>query len=152
MCSKPEVELVRFYLTGTEPVERAIAPVVAKGKQVGARMLIVAGDESRLAAVDRSLWHECPEQFLAHGRSDAPHAERQPVLLSSDCSAPNGATVVAFADGQWRAEGERFERAFLFFDDSQREAVRLVWSSFDDRADVTREYHRLEGGRWRKIL
>jgi DNA polymerase-3 subunit chi len=144
------VELVRFYLTGAEPVERAIAPVVARGKRVGARMLIVA-DAGRLEALDRALWEECGEQFLAHGRSDAPHAARQPVLLSTECSAANGAKVIALADGRWRSEAERFDRAFLFFHDSQREAVRPVWASFDGRNDVTREYHELEGGRWRRL-
>ncbi len=146
------MDVVRFYLTGEEPVERAIPPVVAKGKAAGARMLIVADEEARLDALDRALWEQCPDDYLAHGRAGAPFAERQPVLLSRDCDPANGAGVIAFADGRWRPEGETFARAFLFFDDSQRDAVRPVWSSFDARGDIAREYYAREGSRWVRRL
>ena len=115
-------------------------------------MLIVSGHDEQLEALDKALWEECADQFLAHGRADAPFAERQPVLLSKECRAANGAQVVAFADGVWRGEADGFERAFLFFSDAQRNSVRPVWSSFDGRGDLTREYYRLEQAKWRKVL
>ena len=111
-------------------------------------MLVVAGDDGLLDRLDKALWEQFPEDFLAHGRADAPHAERQPVLLSSDCVAPNGAALVAMADGQWREEAEAFERALLFFDESGRAAARETWRLFDQREDVTREFHELDGGKW----
>ena len=113
-------------------------------------MLVVADDESLLERLDKSLWEQCPEDFLAHGRTDAPHAERQPVLLSLDCVAPNGATLVALADGRWRDEAERFDRALLFFEEAGREAARKVWRLFDQREDVVREFYELEAGKWVK--
>lgn len=111
-------------------------------------MLVVSDSDEQLHALDKALWEECPEDFLAHGRAGAPHAERQPVLLARQCTAANGAKLVAFADGRWREEAESFERAFVFFGEDGRETARGVWRLFDQRADVTREYHALEDGKW----
>jgi len=111
-------------------------------------MLVVAEDADLLDRLDKALWEQFPEDFLAHGRAEARYAARQPVLLSSDCIAANGATLVALADGRWRPEAEALDRALLLFDESGRAASREVWRQFDQREDVTREFHELEGGKW----
>ena len=139
---------VGFYLSGAQPIERVLPLIARAAKKGGQRMLVVAGDDGLLDRLDKALWEQFPEDFLAHGRADAPHADRQPVLLSSDCTAPNGAALVAIADGLWREEAERFERALLFFDESGRAAARETWRLFDQREDVTREFHELEAGKW----
>jgi DNA polymerase-3 subunit chi len=126
-----------------------VLPLIARAaKRSGQRMLVVAEDADLLDRLDKALWEQFPEDFLAHGRADAAHAARQPVLLSADCAAANGATLVALADGQWRPEAEGFDRALLFFDEASRAASREVWRLFDQREDVTREFHELEGGKW----
>jgi DNA polymerase-3 subunit chi len=126
-----------------------VLPLIARAaKRAGQRMLVVADGPDLLDRLDKALWEQFPEDYLAHGRADAAHAERQPVLLSSDCVAANGATLVALADGQWRPEAEGFARALLFFDEAGRAASREVWRLFDQREDVTREFHELEGGKW----
>ncbi len=137
-----------FYLSGEQPVERVLPLIARAAKRAGQRMLVVAGDADLLDRLDKALWEQFPEDYLAHGLADAPHAARQPVLLSAECSAANGATLVALADGQWRAEAEQFDRALLFFDESGRAASRQVWRQFDQRDDVTREFHELDGGKW----
>jgi DNA polymerase-3 subunit chi len=139
---------VGFYLTGAQPVERVLPLIARAAKRGGQRMLVVAADADLLDRLDKALWEQFPEEYLAHGRADAPHAARQPIVLSSDCAAANGATLVALADGQWRAEAETFDRALLFFDESGRAASRQVWRLFDQREGVTREFHELEGGKW----
>ena len=139
---------VGFYLAGTQPVERVLPLIARAAKKAGQRMLVVAAEPDLPDRLDTALWEQFPEDFLAHGRADAPHAARQPVLLSADCAAANGATLVALADGQWRPEAEQFDRALLFFDESGRAASRQVWRLFDQREDVTREFHELDGGKW----
>ena len=142
------MDRVGFYLTGTQPVERVLPLIARAAKRARQRMLVVSSDEAQIDALDKALWEECGADFLAHGRAGQPHAERQPLLLSADCQARNGARLVAFADGVWRAEAEDFDRAFLFFGDDGREAARATWRQFDQREDMTREYHALEGGKW----
>ena len=124
-------------------------PLIARAaKRGGQRLLVVAGDPDLLERLDKALWEQFPEDYLAHGRADAPHAARQPVLLSAHCTAANGATLVVLADGQWRPEAEQFDRALLFFDETGRAASRQVWRQFDERDDVTREFHELDQGKW----
>jgi DNA polymerase-3 subunit chi len=144
------VERVGFYLTGAQPVERVLPLIARAAKKQDQRMLVVAEDEDLLGRLDKALWEQCPEDFLAHGRADAPHAERQPVLLSKECSAVNGAALVALADGQWREEAEQFGRALLFFDEGGRDSARAIWRRFDEREEVTREFYELDGGKWVK--
>ncbi len=139
---------VGFYLTGAQPVERVLPLIVRAAKKGGQRMLVVAEDDALLDRLDKALWQDQPEAFLAHGRADAAHAVRQPVLLSAECTAANGATLVALADGLWRTEAEAFDRALLFFDESGRTASREIWRQFDQREDVTREFHELDSGKW----
>ena len=139
-----------FYLTGGQPVERVLPLIAQAAARAGQRMLVVADEPDLLERLDKALWERFPEDYLAHGRADAAHAARQPLLLSRECSAANGATLVVFADGKWRAEAESFERALLFFDESGRTASREVWRLFDQREDVTREFHELEDGKWVK--
>jgi DNA polymerase-3 subunit chi len=142
------VERIGFYLSGAHPVERVLPLIARAAKAQGQRMLVVAEDEGLLDRLDQALWDQFPEDFLAHGRADAPHAARQPVLLSTNCEAANAATIVALADGVWRPEAESFARALLFFDESGRAAARQTWRLFDQREDVAREFHELDGGKW----
>lgn len=139
---------IGFYLSGDVPVEQVLPLIARKVVQAGERLLVVSADAEQRALLDRALWEAAPHDFLAHGNAEAPHAARQPILLSSECSASNGASMIALADGEWRAEAEPFERGFLFFDDSGRERARPVWTAFDDRADIAREFHVLEQGKW----
>jgi DNA polymerase-3 subunit chi len=137
-----------FYLSGAQPVERVLPLIARAAKGQGQRMLVVAADEEMLERLDKALWELFPEDFLAHGRAGAAHAERQPVLLSTRCEPANGARLIALADGQWREEAERFDRALLFFDEAGRAAARQTWRLFDQREEVTREFHELEDGKW----
>jgi DNA polymerase III subunit chi len=139
---------VGFYLSGAQPVERVLPLIARAAKAQGQRMLVVAGDKGVLDRLDKALWEQFPEDFLAHGPADAAHAARQPVLLSAQCDAANGARLIALADGEWREEAESFDRALLFFDEAGRAAARQTWRLFDQREDVAREFHELEDGKW----
>ena len=139
-----------FYLMGSEPVERVLPLIARAALAQDQRLLVVAGDAGVLDRLDRALWEGKPEEFLPHGRADAAHAGRQPVLLSKTCVPANGAKLVALADGAWRDEAEGFERALLFFGEEQRTEARQTWRRFDGREDVTREFFELEDGKWTK--
>jgi DNA polymerase III subunit chi len=139
-----------FWQLSRDPVERVVALVAERTRAAGEKLLVIAADEGQRAALSRALWEAKPEAFLANGEAAAPHAERQPILLSSECEAANGARYVVLADGVWREQAERFERAFLLFGDAGIEAARGIWRQFDDREDVTRGYYAQEDGKWVK--
>ena len=113
---------VDFYLLSKDTVETALPRIAKSVKGAGERMLVVAAEPDHLAMIDRALWEQLAEDFLAHGKAGEAHADRQPVLLSSGCDAENGAKYIALADGTWRMLGER--------------------------EDVERRFWKQEGGRW----
>lgn len=139
---------VDFYLLSRDPVEAALPRVARAVKGAGERFLVVSADAEQLAALDRALWEQFPEDFLAHGRAGEPHEERQPLLLSDHCSAVNGARHIAFADGLWRDEAFDFERAFLFFDQRTLDDARGTWRMLGERDGVERRFWKQDGGRW----
>ena len=136
-----------FYLVADGPVETAVAQIAAKVLDRGERLLVVDADADRRAAIGKALWDSDPEGFLANGED---HAERQPILLTAECEAANGAKFVALADGRWRDEAAKFERGFLFFDEAGRQSARDTYKALADRDGVTREFFAREDGRWVK--
>ena len=139
---------VDFYLLSHGTVEAALPRIARSAKSAAQRLLVVSGDDRQLDALDRALWEQVPEAFLAHGRAQEAHAARQPLLLGEGCSAENEARFVAFADGVWRDEAFGFERAFLFLNDDTIDAARGTWRMLGEREDVERHFWKQEGGRW----
>ncbi|HEY6817384.1 MAG TPA: DNA polymerase III subunit chi [Croceibacterium sp.] len=139
---------VDFYLLSHGTVEAALPRIAKSVKGAGERLLVVSGDADQLALLDKALWEQLPEDFLAHGVAGQPHAARQPLLLGESCAAGNQARFVAFADGVWRDEAFGFERAFLFFDSRTIDAARGTWRMLGEREEIERRFWKQEGGRW----
>ena len=139
-----------FWQLSRDPVERVVALIAERTRGTGEKLLIVAGNEDQRAAISRALWEAKPEAFLANGEATAPHAERQPILLSETCDPANGARYAVLADGAWREQGDQFERVFLLFGDAGIEPARGIWRQFDGRDDVERSYFAQEDGKWVK--
>jgi DNA polymerase-3 subunit chi len=138
-----------FWQLSRDPVERVVALIAERTRGAGEKLLVVTAEDEQRAAISRALW-EAKEAFLANGEAAAPHAKRQPILLSNECEAANGARYAVLADGAWRDQAERFERAFLLFGEAGIEAARATWRQFDGRDDVERNYYAQEGGKWVK--
>ena len=139
---------VDFYLLSKDTVEAALPRIAKSVKGAGERLLVVSEDAGQLAALDKALWEQFPEDFLAHDKAGEAHAARQPLLLGDRCTAENDARFVAFADGTWRDEAFGFERAFLFVDSRTIDAARGTWRMLGEREDIERHFWKQEGGRW----
>lgn len=138
-----------FWQVTDDPVEKVAALIAKRVLADGARLLVVSDDPEQRTAIARELWQAGPETFLANGEAGAPGAEHQPILLSADCAAPNGATHLILADGVFR-DAPGFARTFLLFPPAAAPAAREAWRAQDGRADVTRAYFAQEDGRWVK--
>ncbi|AKH42168.1 DNA polymerase III subunit chi [Croceibacterium atlanticum] len=141
---------VDFYQLAGESAENLLPLLARKVRADGERLLIVSEDAEQLQRIGRNLWERFPEAFLAHGHSGARHAERQPILLSADCEAPNAAPHVVFADGRWRDGASNFARVFLLFGEEQLQGARDCWRMLGQHADAERHFWKQEGGRWRE--
>ncbi len=139
---------VDFYQLSRDPVEQALPLIARATKGAGQRLLVVSEDPAALDRISEGLWERLPEAFLAHGRAGQAHADRQPVLLSHDCRAENGARFIALADGLWREDAAGFERAFLMFGESRLQGARDCWRMLGQRDGVERHYWKQDGGKW----
>ena len=137
---------VDFYHLTASPLERVLPKVAENVLAAGNRLLIVA-EEPLLTALDRLLWTYAPDSFLPHGPAGAA-AEAQPILLSTEPAAPNGATNIALADGRWRPEALQYERAFYFFDSAHLDEARGAWRSLNGVEGVEPRYWKQVDGRW----
>jgi DNA polymerase-3 subunit chi len=140
--------LVDFYHLASSTLEQVLPRICEKLLAEGEKLLVVAGPD-QLAMLDALLWKYKRDSFLPHGRSQGPAPERQPILLSSETEAVNGASNIALADGKWREEALDFARAFYFFDQSHLDEARASWRALKDGPEVQRRYWKQdEGGKW----
>jgi DNA polymerase III subunit chi len=137
--------IVDFYHLTASPLERVIPSIAEKVLAGGDRLLVVAEPE-QLARLDEQLWNYAKDSFLPHGRE---RPESQPVFLSPEPVAANGATHVALADGRWRDEALGFARTFYFFDNDTRDQAREAWRTLKGKPEVEARYWKQdERGRW----
>jgi DNA polymerase-3 subunit chi len=140
--------LVDFYHLASSPLERVLPQICEKVLAGGERLLVVA-EPASLDQLDALLWSYARDAFLPHGRAGGQEAEAQPVLLSPDPTAPNGATNIALADGRWREESLGFARVFYFFDNSHLDEARGSWRVLKGTAQVEPRYWKQDDrGRW----
>ena len=139
-----------FWQVTDDPVEKVVTLIARRALAQGERVMVVSGDADQRAAISRALWQAAPgESFLAHGETDAPGADRQPILLGGEPVAANGASHLILADGTFR-EAEGFARIFLLFPPNLAPAARTAWRGVDGREGLERAYYAQEDGRWVK--
>jgi len=136
--------IANFYHLTDLPLERVLPSICQSLIAAGERVLIVA-DEPLLTKLDEQLWTYSGESFLPHGRA---RAEAQPILLSTEPDAPNGARAIAIADGRWRDEARGFERAYYFFDSAGLDGARSLWRTLSAAPDVEPRYWKQVEGKW----
>ena len=141
---------VDFYQLSRDPVEAVIPAIARKIVDGGGRLLVVSAQRDQLDRISGGLWSAGPDSYLANDHADAPMPQVQPILLSADSNAVNGARYIALTDGQWRDEALGFERAFYFFDEDTVSIARQAWKALSKLDQVTPRFWKQEGGRWRQ--
>ena len=141
---------VDFYQLSRDPVEAVIPAIARKIVDGGGRLLVVSAQRDQLDRISGGLWSAGPDSYLANDHADAPMPQVQPILLSADSNAVNGARYIALTDGQWRDEALGFERAFYFFDEETVGIARQAWKALSKLDQVTPRFWKQEGGRWRQ--
>ena len=124
-------EIGFYHLTRT-PQDMALPQLLGRMLAAGKRAVIRCGSAERLSALDTSLWQCANPDWLPHGSAASGQAEHQPIWLTMEDEAPNGATFLFLVDGQWSARLESFERVFDLFDGQDAEAVsaaRQRWAA-----------------------
>lgn len=142
---------IGFYHCTRAPAVSVAVRLAAKALASGKRLLLVA-DADRLDAVDRALWVDAPDSFLAHGRAGGPDEAQQPILLA-DAAGPaaNGATLLMLVEAGVPAALDGYERVLNLFEDGSpaHARARADWKALSARDGLTRSYwQQTEGGGW----
>jgi DNA polymerase-3 subunit chi len=142
-----------FYHLERSSLEQVLPGLLEKTRERGWRALVRAADPGRLAEIDQHLWTWRDDSFLAHGRVDQPHAERQPILLTGGPENPNGAQALFILDQSELGDTEGFERCFILFDGRDETALhgaRERWRALKGQgANLAYWREKPEGG-WEK--
>ncbi len=139
---------VDFYQLSRDPAEAALPLIARAALAAGERLLVVSADAGQLGRIGDALWAKLPETFLAHGKADESHAERQPILLSDSAAPVNGAKFLAIADGVWRDGEVPFARTFYLFDEATLQGARDCWRMLGTREGLERHFWKQQGGKW----
>ena len=90
---------VLFYHLQSQPLERVLPQLLERSVERGWRVVVQAGSEERVDALDSLLWTYRDDTFLPHGTARDGEAAAQPILLTTADHNPNAATVRFLIDG-----------------------------------------------------
>lgn len=142
-----------FYHLERSSLDRVLPDLVEKTLARGWRAVIRVGSDERLEQLDALLWTSKDDAFLAHGRSDEPHAARQPVLLTQDMALTNAPDVLFAVDGVALGALDTLKRVIVIFDGNTSDAVgkaRETWKVLKTQGlPLSYWQEQLEGG-WKK--
>jgi len=115
-------EIGFYHLTRTGP-DQALPQLLGRTLAAGQRAVVICGSEARVEARDEALW-QCPDpEWLPHGTARTAHAALQPIWLTAQDEAPNGARFLFLTDGARSERLDGFDRVFDLFDGRDAAAV-----------------------------
>lgn len=124
-------EIGFYHLTRTS-LDVALPKLLGRVLATGGRAVVKAASDARVAALDAALWL-CPDpDWLPHGTRATGEGDLQPIWLTTDDEAPNGARHLFLVEGAESGRLEAFERVFDLFDGRDEDAVaaaRARWAA-----------------------
>ena len=143
-----------FYHLLRKPLEKALPELLEKSYERGWRVVVQAGSDERVDALDAHLWTYRDDSFLPHGTAAAGEPAAQPILLTTAEHNPNGATVRFLLDGvPIPPDAGSYDRLVLMFngeDDDAVAAARERWGQAKAQGFEVTYWQPDEQGRWVK--
>lgn len=139
-----------YHLTRTS-LDEALPRLLAKVLEGGLRAVVRLADEEGVTRLDRALWTAERASFLPHGMAGDPAPERQPIWLTTGEDNPNGAGLLAVAEGGMGGL-EAFARVLVLFDgqdDAALAQARGHWKRCRDAGHTLVYRQQDEAGGWR---
>lgn len=142
---------IGFYHLQRMGLERALPKLLEKALERELKVVVLAGSEERVEALNRALWTYAQRSFLPHGSAGDGFAEQQPVYLTAVEENPNGATVLALVDGVDPAFVGDFARCLDLFDGNDEAAVaaaRRRWKAWSEAGHEVAYWQQTAQGGW----
>jgi len=125
--------------------------VLEKVLALGQRVVVLAGSDQRVEAIDAALWTYDDRSFLPHGSVKDGAAADQPVWLSAREENPNAASMLVMVDGAVASDIAAWPSACMFFDgrdDAAVTAARAYWQSWKAAGHGMKYFKESERGSW----
>lgn len=114
---------VLFYHLTESNLETALPGLLEKSVERGWKVVIQAGSQERIEALDAHLWTYREDSFLAHGATSDGTQSMQPIWLTAEQDNPNGANIRFMVDGAVPDDLAGYDRAVYMFDGHDNDAV-----------------------------
>lgn len=145
-----------FYQLQRQTLEQALPPLLEKSLQRGWKVVVQAGSDERVKALDSHLWTYREESFLPHGTMQDGDVELQSVYLTSGEDNPIDAQVRFFVDRAELAPAvtaapDAYERTVLMFDGRDEDhlhSARQQWKQIRDSGLKAVYWAQNESGGW----
>lgn len=145
---------VFFYHLQGQPLDRVLPTLLERSLERGWRIVVQAGSDERVEALDAHLWTYRDDAFLPHGTERDGEAAAQPVLLTVREQNPNGAHVRFLIDGVGLpVDAAAYQRIVVLFDGDDADAVaqaRTRWSEAKAAGLEVTYWQPDERGRWQR--
>ncbi|MEE9426654.1 MAG: DNA polymerase III subunit chi [Paracoccaceae bacterium] len=143
---------VYFYHLTRSPLEVTLPMLLSKAREAGWLVHIRGVSAERMGWLNDKLWLGQDETFLAHGLAGGEYDAKQPILLSCEEKAANGANCLMTVDGAdvTTEEVESMQRVCVLFDGNDASALELArgqWKTLSDAGCVA-QYWSQENGKW----
>ncbi len=113
---------IGFYHLTRSTADQALPKLLGRTLAAGQRAAVLCGSEARLKTLDDALWASADPDWLPHGSARTGEAELQPIWLTTQPEAPNGARYLFRLDGM-EGDPAAFERVFDLFDGADEAAL-----------------------------
>ncbi len=118
-------EIGFYHLTRTK-ADAALPALLGRTLAAGQRAVVMLGSAAHLAELDAALWACTDPDWLPHGTAASGEPDLQPIWLTTEDDAPNGARFAFLLNGVDCARLEAFDRVFDLFDGGDEAAVRAA--------------------------
>ncbi|MBI1261542.1 MAG: DNA polymerase III subunit chi [Rhizobiales bacterium] len=142
---------VLFYHLQSKPLEQVLPGLLERSLQRDWRVVVKAGNEEKLGALNSWLWTYREDSFLPHGtRADGP-PENVPVYLTTEDENTNGGHVLFLVEGAAPPDISGYIRCVLMFDGNDEAAVaeaRGHWTALKAKGYEASYWQQNETGAW----
>ena len=141
---------IGFYHLTRSTLLQALPALLSRTLAAGQRALLLVPDAARLETLNEALWMQ--PAWLPHGAAADGDPDLQPIWLSVEPLALNGARYLFMVEGAKTDRLEDFDRVFDLFDGNDQAelaAARLRWKIAKD-AGHSLAYWQQTDSRWQK--
>ncbi len=114
---------INFYHLVRTGLHQALPQLLGRTLAAGERAVVLCGSAEQVADLDVALWLCGDPDWLPHGTAADGDATLQPIWLTTEDAAPNGARFLFLLDGARSSHLGAYDRVLDLFDGKDESAV-----------------------------